>query len=141
MIRRGQRLGGAAAIEFALLLPVLVLLAMGIVEYGWMLYERSECTRAVREGVRYAVVMPSSGTPDPATIAKTRATTVLAGLGIDTTDATFTTKYDDLTKDAKATNDTLTLRLKLRYRPVTGGLVPTPSNLQVSMSMMLQDGT
>ena len=51
---RGQR--GVAAVEAALVLPVLLLLIMGIVDLGRALATKQEVTHATREAVRvYAV--------------------------------------------------------------------------------------
>lgn len=49
-IRREER--GAALLEFALVLPVLVLFIFGIVEFGRAYNARIELTSAVREGAR-----------------------------------------------------------------------------------------
>jgi Flp pilus assembly protein TadG len=47
---------GAAAVEFALILPVIVLLLFGIIEMGRAWNVRQTLTDAVREGARVAVV-------------------------------------------------------------------------------------
>jgi Flp pilus assembly protein TadG len=46
---------GSAAVEFALLLPVLVLLIFGIIEFGVLLYDQQVITNASREGARYGI--------------------------------------------------------------------------------------
>jgi hypothetical protein len=46
---------GAAAVEFAILLPVLVLLLFGIIEFGLLLYNQQVLTNASREGARAAI--------------------------------------------------------------------------------------
>lgn len=48
--RRDER--GAAVVEFALVLPVLVLFMFGIIEFGRAYNARIELTAAVREGAR-----------------------------------------------------------------------------------------
>jgi hypothetical protein len=48
--RRDER--GAAVVEFALILPVLVMFVFGIVEFGRAYSARIELTAAVREGAR-----------------------------------------------------------------------------------------
>ena len=53
-IRKNER--GAALIEFALVLPILVVLLMGILEFGWWLNGWIVITGAAREGARAAVV-------------------------------------------------------------------------------------
>ncbi|MCW2815939.1 MAG: TadE family protein [Nocardioides sp.] len=52
--RRGQR--GASAVEFALVVPVLLLLLLGIISYGFMLSLRQAVTQAAAEGARAAAV-------------------------------------------------------------------------------------
>jgi Flp pilus assembly protein TadG len=47
---------GAAAVEFALLLPVLLLLVFGIVDFGRALNAQITLTQAAREGVRLAAL-------------------------------------------------------------------------------------
>lgn len=46
--------GGAAAVEFALLLPVLILLVVGIVQFGMTFFQWLEIVHAAREGARWA---------------------------------------------------------------------------------------
>jgi Flp pilus assembly pilin Flp len=52
----GKEQEGAAAVEFALLLPLLVLLLFGIIEFGLAFNARIQATNAAREGARMAVV-------------------------------------------------------------------------------------
>ncbi len=54
---RGQR--GAAALEFAIVLPVLVLLLFGTIEFGLLLYNQQVITNASREGARFGIVAQS----------------------------------------------------------------------------------
>jgi Flp pilus assembly pilin Flp len=51
---RGQE--GAAAVEFALLLPLLVLLLFGFIQFGLAFNTRIQATNAAREAARLAVV-------------------------------------------------------------------------------------
>ncbi len=46
---------GTAAVEFALILPVLVVLVFGIIEFGLLLYDKQVITNASREGARFGV--------------------------------------------------------------------------------------
>ena len=62
--RRDDR--GAAVVEFALVLPILVLFVFGIIEFGRAYNARIELTSAVREGAR-AVAL--GGDPAAATAA------------------------------------------------------------------------
>ncbi len=62
MLRRittSQR--GSAAVEFALVLPVLIVLLFGIIEFGIILYNKAVITNASREGARYGIVFRTPG--------------------------------------------------------------------------------
>lgn len=54
---------GSALVEFAIALPVLLLLVFGIVDFGRALFALNNLTNAVREGARLASVQ----FPDPTT--------------------------------------------------------------------------
>src|SRR6186713_1829831 len=47
---------GAAAVEFAIVLPVFVILVFGMIEYGRMVMVQQVITNASREGARSAVL-------------------------------------------------------------------------------------
>ncbi|MDQ3216327.1 MAG: pilus assembly protein, partial [Actinomycetota bacterium] len=53
---------GAAAIEMALVLPLLVLLVFGIIEFGFIFNRYISVTHAAREGVRQLAVGVDPGT-------------------------------------------------------------------------------
>ena len=53
---QGRAERGAAAVEFALLLPLLVALLFGFVEFGIAFNTKIQATNAAREGARIAVV-------------------------------------------------------------------------------------
>lgn len=55
MFRR-VREKGASAVEFAIILPLLLTLVFGIMESGWMFAQQVEIRNAAREGARLAVV-------------------------------------------------------------------------------------
>jgi Flp pilus assembly protein TadG len=47
---------GASLVEFALVLPILLVLIFGIIEFGVLLYDKAVITNASREGARYGIV-------------------------------------------------------------------------------------
>ncbi len=53
-VRRDRR--GASAAEFALVLPLLLLLLFGIIDAGRFLYETNRAEKATQMGARYAIV-------------------------------------------------------------------------------------
>ena len=55
---------GAAAVEFAIILPLLVMLLFGIIEFGIILYDKAMITNASREGARAGIVFDPDGISD-----------------------------------------------------------------------------
>lgn len=51
-----RRSDGAAAVELALVMPVLLMVVLGIVDFGRALFTLNNLTSAVREGARFAAV-------------------------------------------------------------------------------------
>jgi len=47
---------GASLIEFAVIMPLLLLLVLGIIEFGFALAQMNEMRHGAREGARYAAV-------------------------------------------------------------------------------------
>jgi Flp pilus assembly protein TadG len=76
--RRGVRgRSGMAVMEMAIVLPVMLYLAMGMVEYGQFFYLKNTFQQAARDACR-AAIMPNAQQADPATA----ATRALAAAGI-----------------------------------------------------------
>ncbi len=55
-LRRKRDESGAALVEFALIAPLLVLLVLGIIEFGWLFGQYNDVRHGAREGGRYASV-------------------------------------------------------------------------------------
>ena len=74
---------GQALVEFALVLPVFVLLLIGMMDFGFALYSRMTVINAAREGARAAVTAP-----DPTVIpvlVQSRVTGAANGLSVGAT--------------------------------------------------------
>lgn len=52
-----RRSKGVAAVEFALVVPFLLVVMFGIVDFGFMLYDKAVLTNAAREGARAGIVL------------------------------------------------------------------------------------
>ncbi len=61
---RRQTADGTATVEFAIILPLFVLLLFGIIEFGLAIWRQEILTNASREGARAGIV---SGDPRPTT--------------------------------------------------------------------------
>lgn len=59
-LRQFRRNDGQELIEYALVLPVLMLLLLGIMEFGMLILSYNTIANAAREGARFGVVDPSN---------------------------------------------------------------------------------
>jgi Flp pilus assembly protein TadG len=57
--RRRSRRRGQAMVEFALVLPIFLLVLAGILDFGFMLYNRMTVINAAREGAHAAIIVPN----------------------------------------------------------------------------------
>ncbi len=57
MIMKFKNQKGAAAVEFAIVLVLLLMLVFGIIEFGLLLYDKAILTNASREGARFGIVL------------------------------------------------------------------------------------
>jgi Flp pilus assembly protein TadG len=55
MIKRLRCQKGVAAIEFAIVLPLLMMIVFGIIEFGLLMYDKQVITNASREGARIGI--------------------------------------------------------------------------------------
>jgi Flp pilus assembly protein TadG len=100
---------GAVAAEFALLLPVFMIILFGTIEFGMIMYSRELITNASREGARAGIIQVSPK-PTAGTIT-TIATTYLTGTGINLADVTIA-----VTGAGGANPATLTVAATYQYR-------------------------
>jgi Flp pilus assembly protein TadG len=59
-----QRQNGATLVEFAIILPVFIIVIFGIIEFSLLLYNKGIITHAAREGARAGVVYNFGTDPD-----------------------------------------------------------------------------
>ncbi len=119
--RRRER--GAAALELALLLPLLVLLLLGMFDYGKYFYVKVTATDAVREGVRKLsqtpVVNCAQATQVNAAIANAQGATGPAKVYMN---QIYLATQTTVTATCKTTpvNPTWQLELQIDYQPTIG---------------------
>ena len=121
---------GAAALEFALVFPVLLLLLVGIVDFGMLMSTQSVVANAAREGARTAALSNNSMAAQSAVNraiadlpgATNIGTTVTVGC---TTSAGAVCSLSDSTSDAGGTVTVTVNYLHTWLSPVLLGLAPT----------------
>ena len=67
-----SRQRGLAILEMALILPLLFLLIMGVIEYGWLFFKNQQVSAVARSACRYGITAPASRTSRFATGAVSR---------------------------------------------------------------------
>lgn len=78
---------GAAAIEFAIIMPILMILVFGVISFGYMLSFRQAVSQGAAEGARAAAVAPSStSTGDRQTTARGAINDALRSYGVECKD-------------------------------------------------------
>ena len=85
MIHRLRSENGAAAVEFALILPVFLVLLLGIIEFGAAYNAQILLTNAAREAARSYSLTGDEGEA----VAAAEAATAPIGLEIEASDVTF----------------------------------------------------
>lgn len=83
--KNNKREDGQAMVEFALILPIFLLILCGIIDFGWLFYNQLSLNNACREGARYAVVNTAEDASTQAIInhIENTTTTVFANDGVD----------------------------------------------------------
>lgn len=86
-MKKFRREDGQSMVEFALILPIFLLILCGIIDFGWLFYNQLSLNNACREGARYAVVNTAEDADTQAIIdhIENVTTTVFANDGVDIT--------------------------------------------------------
>jgi len=121
-----SRMRGIATLEFVIILPVLLILLFGMMEYGWMLTKSGEVVNAAREGARAGARADATNNEIRAVVDARMSDAGLSG-------------YTTTITNAAGVGDPVTVQVT---QPYDGNaeligfiLVPVPGNLQASVSM------
>lgn len=117
----------AAIVEFAVVLPLLLTILFGIIEYGWVFMVRQTLQTAAREGCRLAVLQTSTS---PYANVTSRIAEVMGPTGL--------TSYSVTMTHAATGNPVETVEVSIPYNKVSlmGGFFGTHSyDLAGSCSM------
>ena len=114
---------GAAMVEFAIVLPLLLILVFGIIEFGVMFYDKAVITNASREGARAGITGVANS--DIEDIVKDYCKFNLINLSNNDFDPAAD-PYDDISisKDDSSIDGSkvLTVRLEYRYDLLLGSI-------------------
>jgi Flp pilus assembly protein TadG len=156
---RGRRSGGRrrsrgqAMVEFALVIPIFLMVLCGMLDFGFILFSRMSAINAAREGARVAAM-----TSDPTTmvsVAKSRAVSAAqaAGLSVAQADVTVICIQMNPTTQAPCTfsahgpanlrgvqpGDSVSVKVDYLYRPFFPLLTGTTFTLSSTVQMVLDN--
>lgn len=122
--------------EFALTLPVVMIVLAGILEYGWYLFQLANVVHALRDGTRIGVTVPLDHPTPPIERAESHARAVMTGLGVPCEEEGGCVVTAVIAPGEEF--DILNLSIEVEYTPIVG-LLPAPALLQGSFTMMMQE--
>lgn len=140
---RSSKRRGATIVEFALLLPVLLAILLGIMEFGWLVKNHLTLANATREGARAAAVGRTS------TETRTRVTSGASPLSFTSPNGSITLEYstdngntyqawaaDSSGKNSVPVGSMLRITSTTKHQPLTGFFPFMKNrNLQVAVAM------
>lgn len=130
-LRRLWGTKGVSAVEFGLILPLLLIILLGVIDYGWVFFVRLNMINAAREGARVGVTKGTEDDANPVYFqpAKDAAEQYLASAGLSAA----------VTVDPPTPHDTNddSVRVVVTVDPFTPlvGFVPVPNRMTASAEM------
>ena len=119
--RRGPRSRGQSLVEFALVLPIFLLLFFVVMDFGTAIFTYNSLTNAAREGARLAIVNQDTAS----VIARAKAQVSIAELNVPNVTVDFYQQAPDGTPDTSATCSPAAVgclavvSFEATYRPLT----------------------
>lgn len=132
MIKRiRNREQGASLVEFALVLPLFLLLVFGIMESGWIFAQLTETRNAAREGARLAVVDYGSASQ---IAAETCNRAAFSGSGADVVVVT----KGNVTDPVADTSASVSVTIVKSYASLTGFLDPVFNGVKLDSTVEMR---
>lgn len=126
--RRRRRTRGQSMVEFALVVPVFLLILCGIMDFGFILYSRMNVINAAREGARAATLMAGESVGAIAGRAEAVADASSGGIGVTTN-----VSCEDSCKAGKAVTVTVSHTHRVFFPLLFGTSIPMSSTVQMIM--------
>ncbi len=123
---------GSITVEFAFSMPIVLVMLLGVLEWGWLLGREVAIVQVAREAAHAGARAHSDD--DPAAVAGLRARADLQTAGFDADDATITTSLSDSGTEA---GEVVDVQIRHPYEPMVG-LIPTPDDLFARATFRLE---
>lgn len=124
-----QRRGGTL-VETSIVITLLMILTLGLLEYGWLLLKSQQVTNATRQGARVGARVDAGAADIDQAIADAMSIAGLGGSG-------YTVVIDPADVESLDTGTLFTVSVSVAYTEVGLGmpLVPVPETISASVSM------
>jgi len=134
--RHGRR--GSNLIEFALLLPIYLVIMALIFDYGWFFFMRSVAQTSVRDGCRAgAVVPPDDNATDAAKSAIQDGMSGFTFFGVDCSSSEDTRCGISIETSGASPDETIDCQMSVEYPGMTG-MIPVPEAVVVKSSVRFE---
>jgi Flp pilus assembly protein TadG len=131
---------GAELLEFAFVLPLLLLICLGTIEFGRAYYTYNILAKSLRDGARYAATSTTSstGTLDSNAVTNTKNLVVygnIAGSGSKIISDLQTSQINVVQNLVTATEQYTTVSAAYAYSPLFSLIIPSSLTLRPSVKM------
>ncbi len=129
---RRKSVRGVSLIEMALLLPLLFLILLGTIEYGWMFMMNEEINNAARHGTRMAVTEGATSSQ-----VRNAIDQLMASAGLEDSGYTIAISPPDVFQALPGELITVTVTVPYLNITLTGaGFLPLPDDLDGRTTMV-----
>jgi Flp pilus assembly protein TadG len=135
-------------VEFALVLPIFMLILSGILDFGFMLYSRMSVINAAREGARSAVMIqaPTSGVIESTAKDSAVSAASQGGISVDRGHVTVTclqtsaspSSTTTISCDSAVSGDSVKVKIDYPYHTFFPLLFGTAFNLDSTVQMVIE---
>ncbi len=126
-----KRRRGSLTVEAALLLPLLLILTFGLIEYGWMFLKQQQITNTARQCARLGAMVDGTNTA-----VTNQITTMMNSYGLVSSAYTTTISPANVATAARGTQVSVTISIQYSKIDVTGfTLLPMPATISAKVSM------
>lgn len=132
-LARRQRRKGATAIEFVLLLPVLLLFSLGTIDWIWYFLDYQAVLSAAQAGARTGSQTLVADDPVAAALAAAESNLAASYPSGPPMGASYV--------GALVNGDTVRVTIEVPFVPLAGFLVPTPGQVAGTAQMTVEDAT
>ena len=121
---------GLAAVETAIVLPLILILTMGLLEYGWLFLKAQQIQNAAREGARVACRVGATGADITSAVRHSMSLSGMEDSGYD-----MDLEHSVVAGLKVGPMITITVRVDYSAIGLGIGMIPTPPTLEASVTM------